>query len=262
MIAIDKYAYASKLKPQNPMEKLVFAMLTITVGLWADSIGISMLILLMMTWIVVKIGKTPFSAFLRLMGIPMSFLLIGVLTIAIGIAKSPEALRYSIPLAGIHIGASAAGLLTAARLFFKALAAVSCLYYLNLSTPMVDILSALRRLKCPKLLVEMMLLIYRFIFVLQETASTIHVAQSTRLGYRDFKTSLRSLSSLSTTLFIRAYRRSDALYTALESRGYDGELNVLEEPFRSSIWGYVVPVVVNLLLIAAALYQKGRFGGL
>jgi hypothetical protein len=94
-----------------------------------------------------------------------------------------------VPIYNMHLGVLKAGMISAVRLFCKALGAVSCLYFLSLSTPMLDILSALRRLKCPALLVEMMGLIYRFIFILFETAASMITAQNsvwgTQVYYRD-----------------------------------------------------------------------------
>jgi cobalt/nickel transport system permease protein len=162
----------------------------------------------------------------------------------------------------MYVGIVKTGIVTAFRLFFKALGAASCLYYLSLSTPLVDILSTLRRLRCPKLLLELMGLMYRSIFVLLETAETMIIAQNSRLGYSDVRTGFRSMSALASTLFIRAYKRSEDLYIALEARGYDGELNVLEEPFKRSLKGYMTLLILNLMLIAAALYLKTYTGGI
>ena len=46
---------------------------------------------------------------------------------------------------------------------------------------MTDILGACRKLHLPSLLIELMLLIYRFIFVLSETAHSITISQQSRL---------------------------------------------------------------------------------
>ncbi|MCR4435101.1 MAG: cobalt ECF transporter T component CbiQ [Clostridiales bacterium] len=262
MINIDNYAYLSKLKKTDPMQKLLFALLTLGVCLWANSIAISVLVLFIMGWVTVCRGGTPPALFMKLLLVPMSFLVIGVLTIAVNASDNPGVFIFSVYAAGTHIGVSLAGIHNAVRLFFKALGAVSCLYYLSLSTPMVDLLGALRRLKVPKLLVELMGLIYRFIFVLLETADTMHTAQDSRLGYSSLSSGYRSLGALASTLFIRAYKRSDELYTALEARGYDGELNVLEEPFNVRWTGYAAAVLVNLALILAALLMPQLTGGL
>lgn len=262
MINIDKYAYISRLKQTDPMQKLLFALLTLGICLWANSVSISMIVLLMMGGVTVCKGGTPFSLFVKLMLVPMSFLIIGVLTIAVNVSEDQSAFLFSVAVAGTHIGVSPAGLQNAIRLFFKALGTVSCLYYLSLTTPMVDLLAALRRLKVPKLLVELMGLIYRFIFVLLETADMMITAQNSRLGYSSISSGYRSLAAVASTLFIRAYKRSDELYTALEARGYDGELNVLEEPFKTHWTQYIAPIVINLFLIIATFFIRRFTGGL
>lgn len=262
MINIDNYAYISKLKGIDPMLKLVFALLTLGVCLWANSALIAVLVILIMGWVTVCKGGTPISLFMKLMLIPMSFLIIGVLTIAVNVSQSQSIFLFSIALAGTHIGVSSVSIANAIRLFFKALGAVSCLYYLSLNTPMVDLLAVLRRLKVPKLMIELMGLIYRFIFVLFETANTMITAQQSRLGYSNLSSGYRSLGTLASTLFVRAYKRGDALYTALEARGYDGELNVLEESVVTHWSEYIAPVCINLLLILGTLFLRQFAGGI
>ena len=256
MLSTDQYAYLSNLKRQNPIEKLVFALLTLSICLWADCIYISIAVLLIMAWVSIFKGGTPTLVFLKLLLLPMSFLVLGVMTIAVGISQDQESMLFYFPFGVSYLGVSKTGMITAGNLFFKALGAVSCLYYLSLNTPMIDLLAALRRFKCPKLFVELMELIYRFIFLLLETADTMITAQSSRLGYSSVKSSYRSMGALASTLFIKAYKHTDQLYTALEARGYDGELNVLEETFSNSLRGYILPVSVDFILMMAALYMK------
>jgi cobalt/nickel transport system permease protein len=262
MFNIDKFAYASALKDKAPMEKLFFSLVTMGVCLWASSIPISLIVVFIMSWVTLRIGRTPFTVLVKLMLIPAAFLIIGVLAIALGISGEQSAFILGFPIGGKHVGITKAGAAAATGLFFRAMGAVSCLYYLALSTPMIYIMSTLRRLGCPKLFIELMGLIYRCIFVFLEMAETMITAQDSRLGYRNFKIGLKSLGILGSTLFIRSYRHADALYTALESRGYDGELKVLEEDFQTSLKGYFMPLLLNLLLIAAALNIRKYTGGL
>ncbi|MGA8943811.1 MAG: cobalt ECF transporter T component CbiQ [Thermoactinomyces sp.] len=256
MIHIDKYAYMSKLNKKDPMYKFVVCMMTLAVCLWASSIFVSITVLLMMGWYTVYKGGIPLALFLKLLAIPMSFLVIGVLTIAIGISEQQNVFLLYISAFGMNIGVSQAGIQNAVYLFFKALGAVSCLYYLSLSTPVVDLLAVLRKLKVPKLMIELMGLVYRFIFILIETADTIFIAQKSRLGYSNLFSAYKSLASLISTLFIRAYKKSDELYTALEARGYDGELDVLEKSFKAHWSEYFFPVGINLFLVLVALFLK------
>ena len=58
MIYIDKYAYMSKLRQKDPMYKLIFAIITLGVGLWANSVVTSLLIVIM-SWYTVRKGGYP-----------------------------------------------------------------------------------------------------------------------------------------------------------------------------------------------------------
>ncbi|MDP4181630.1 MAG: cobalt ECF transporter T component CbiQ [Bacillota bacterium] len=262
MIYIDKYAYISKLKHQDPIYKLVFCMMTLGVCLWANSIIISIIALLIMGWHTVCKGGIPCAIFMKLMIIPMSFLAIGVLTVGINVSDKKDIFLFYISVFDINAGVTQSGIQNAAHLFFKALGAVSCLYYLSLNTPMVDILQALGRLRVPKLFIELMSLIYRFIFVLLETVEMMLTAQKSRMGYSGISSGYRSLAALASTLFIRAYKRSDELYTSLEARGYDGELNALHESYKKGWIQYTSPITVNLILIAMTLIIRHFTGGL
>jgi cobalt/nickel transport system permease protein len=59
------------------------------------------------------------------------------------------------------------------------------------------------------------------------TADEIYISQSSRWGYASLKNSIKSLGQLTAALFVKALHRSQTLFTALSSRGYTGQLNVL-----------------------------------
>ena len=136
---------------------------------------------------------------------------------------------FALPLGSRYLTGSRAGLAYALQLIFTALASVSCLYFLSMTTPMPDILNVLHKLRCPRLLGELMLLIYRYIFVLLDTAGKIRISQLSRLGNRDYGTALKSFGAMGSVLMIRAVTRSKALYDAMEARCYDGTIQVLSE---------------------------------
>ena len=102
-------------------------------------------------------------------------------------------------------------------------------------------------------MVELMGLVYRFIFVLMDIADAMYTAQSSRLGYTNVASGYRSLSGIASSLFIRSYKRAHDLYSALEARGYDGEINVLEQHYRPVPWKYAAVIFYECALVAAAV---------
>ena len=73
--------------------------------------------------------------------------------------------------------------------------------------------------KIPVDLLEIAKLIYRFLFVLLDTAYQMKIAQTSRLGYNNFNRSLYSFSALLSQLFINSLERYQKWAIGLESRG-------------------------------------------
>ena len=171
----------------------------------------------------IRPGGTRARVVLHMLQIPSGFLLLAVLTIAVGRVNAEDSL-LSLTIGSKRYGVSADSLLQGVEIFAKALAVVTCMYFFTLTTPMTDFTRVLERLHLPRLFIELMEMIYRFIFVLTDTAHRIKIAQASRLGYQDAKTWMHSTSVLASMVFLRAYRKSDKVFTALEARGYDGAL--------------------------------------
>ncbi len=251
MLKIDRYAYTNKLRCVHPAEKLAFALAMLIACLALSSRLASLLVVLFMAASAVLRAKIPALFYLKLLLVPASFLLAGVFTVALSFSKDASLFLAGVKLGGCVLGFTAAGLATALDLFLKSLGAVSCLYFLVLTTPAVEIFALLRKLRLPPLFVELMALVYRFIFVLLETAEKIYLSQSSRGGYATLKTAYFSLGQLAANLFAKSYRHSQLLFLTLSARCYTGELNVLDEPCRFSPRNLLLSILAGLTLLAA-----------
>lgn len=234
MLLIDKLSYQSKLRYVNASEKLVYALLTLVLCVLSRSVKVAVLVFAVNGVLTVGKGEIPLFRYIKLLMIPLAFLAAGTAAVMINVSRTPMD-AFALPAGEWYITGSCEGIRRGLRLCVTAFSAVSSLYFLSLNTVMTDILCACRKLHFPSLLTELMLLIYRFIFVLFETASSITVSQQSRLGNRSFKTRIRSFGKLGSSLFILALKRSGALYDAMESRCYDGSIRVLsrEQPAKA-----------------------------
>ncbi|MBK1812706.1 cobalt ECF transporter T component CbiQ [Clostridium sp. YIM B02505] len=252
MFSIDKLAYISQLRKVNPTEKFIFAIFTMFICIALNNTIVSITVLLLMSAITVFKGEIPFGTYIKLMSLPLAFLIVGIITIAINMVHSSDNLIFGFSILNIRLGCTTESLETATRLFFKSLASVSCLYFLTLSTPVFEVLSVLKKLRVPKLFIELMGLIYRFIFVLLDTVNMIYISQNSRLGYSTLKLSYNSLAKLISSLFISSYKRSQDIYTAMESRCYDGDINLLEESYPSSSKRILLIIITEITLVLIA----------
>ena len=228
MLFIDSFSYQSRLRYINTGEKFACSILTLCLCVAGRSAWLNLYVILVMTALTVLAGGLSPVSYLRLFLIPLSFLVMNSLILGLSLRETPLEL-FSLPVGRLNLTAGRETLSAAARMAATALAGVSCLYFLALSTPLSELLLFLKRLHLPGLIVELMMLIYRFIFLLLDCAGKISVAQHSRLGNRDFRTSLSSFASLVSCLFIQSVRRSGILYDAMEARCYDGDFSVLSE---------------------------------
>lgn len=84
----------------------------------------------------------------------------------------------------------------------------------------------LRSLGFPTRLTELLLLMYRFIFVLLQIASELWTVQQSRGGYRTWRISMKSLGLLVGQLLRRTLESYRQVSLSLDSRGYTGEFRV------------------------------------
>lgn len=255
MILIDKLCYLSKLRYVNPGEKFAFAVLTLIFCIVSRSIAMGIFVMAVNSYLTIVKGEIPAKRFGKLMLVPLAFLLLSTAAIIVNLSKAPLD-AFAVSVGTMYITGSWAAIHHAVQLIVTALAAVSCLYFLSLNTTMTDILSVIRKLHCPALIVELMLLIYRFIFVLLDVAYFISTSQNARLGHKDLRTSLKSFAGMAQALFVRAMKRSRNLYDAMEARCYDGEIKVLEENHPVSRKNIIMIAVFEAALLGVTVFLK------
>ncbi|WWR17102.1 cobalt ECF transporter T component CbiQ [Lachnospiraceae bacterium JLR.KK008] len=226
---LEQYAYASGLRRRSAALKMVFSLAVLTLCLVLDSLAVSVFVILSMMVITAGIGRVKLREYFSLLGIPLFFVIFG----------------------GIALLVTMGSPLRAAEVTLRAVGAVSAFYFLALSTPVGELLAVLRKCHLPGLMIELMYLIYRFIFVLTEVWNHMDTAAQSRLGYVDYRTSLHTFGKVAGNLFVLSMRRADAFYNAMESRCYEGELCFLEKTAKSSLgeWAAAAGYVCVLVLI-------------
>jgi cobalt/nickel transport system permease protein len=182
----------------------------------------------------------------RIVWLPLLSILIGVATVAISPSWD----------GGPKLQVTAAGMTMAADLAVRAVAATLAMLTLACSTPMVDLLSALRRARVPDPLIEIAALVYRFTFGLLESAGAIHAAQEARLGYANRSAAMRSASMGVAALFVRSWDHARRLEAGLAGRGYEDSLRTLEPDRRRSA-AFLAGSLVLLATLAAASVGSG-----
>lgn len=249
-IQIDQYAYRSGMLSWNPAWKVGCAVLTLLCCVAMDKISVSIFVILSMGILTVWCGKISIIDYIRLFRIPAVFLLLGTLAVAVGISGEAAG-DWFIHLKGFYVYSSVSLLQQAMGVFVKALGAVSALYMMALSTPSGEWIGLLDRLHVPSLIIELMHLIYRFIFIIGDSERQLHTAAQSRNGYADWKTSMKTFGKIGGNLLVLSLHKARAYEIAMQARGCDGSIRFLEEekPVRGwQIAGILVYVLVLVVL--------------
>ena len=227
VLVIDVYARRSRYFAWSPALKTGGCVLLLVLCVASPSPWVPLALALIMAFLTVWGGGIHFHDYLALLSLPAAFLLLSGLALLWDYVPVMDGVA-AIPLWNGWLVVTAAAQVRARLVMARALGAMSCLYFLSLSTTMPEILSVLRRAHVPSVMTELAVLIYRYLFVLLSAYETMQDAAASRLGYSTFARSIRTTGAVYGNLLAASFRRAGACFDAMESRCYDGEIRFLE----------------------------------
>jgi len=160
-----------------------------------------------------------------------------------------EVLR--LPLLGWAV--TAQGLTSACYLVARVETAATLSVLLILCTPWSHVLKALRVLKVPVVFVVTLGMTYRYILLLLQTAHDMFESRRSRMVGKLEGSERRLVAAASAgVLMSKSLQLSGEVYSAMLSRGFRGEVYVLDD-FRTSVIDWIM-LAVFVLLASAGLY--------
>lgn len=250
IINIVEISNRSKFIYVSPILKLVFTVAVIFLIVGSQSIYLAFLGLIFSIFILFY-DNLKFSYIKKLLTAP--FLVILISTIGIVLIISRENYGY------FDLGILSVTRETqdrALKLILISLSSVMVMISLAITTPIGDIIFALKKLKVPQIIIELMYLIYRYVFLLFYTLNSIQHSAESRFGFINFKNTYRSFKYISSKLFNRSIRMSLDSYSAMESRMYDGNLEFLERKYNNISDSYIYYISLFIFIV---FYIMSRF---
>jgi cobalamin biosynthesis protein CbiM/cobalt ECF transporter T component CbiQ len=242
---IDRAAHANRLARVSAVEKMTFTAGLLVLALVLPPVPGDLFVVAAAAVATLAVARVPWAVYARVMTIPLIFLVIGVVP-----------LLFSLSLGGhwlLHVTAAPDGPELALRVGLRAAAGLSSLIFLALSTPLPQILLALRRMGVPSVVVEVAALVYRSIWTFAETVGATRRAQAARLGYRSFGSSYHSLGMLVASFVGRSLQRARAMEHGLAARNWHGELRVLDEEAAVSAGHVALILCLQAAIVALTL---------
>jgi cobalt/nickel transport system permease protein len=245
---LDDYAQSNALRDTNPRLKLLLGLGAILLCVSSVTPIAPLFIAVTMSLITVRLAKIPWRFYSTLLLIPLSFALLSAIVVAFMTSTGDQ--LFAINVFGLNLGISVDGANLALLLIARTFGGMCSLYFIALTTPMIEIFSELKSLRVPEAVIDLSMMIYRYIFVFLDQATVIHNAQVMRLGDAGIKNSLNSFAMLSSVLFLRAWEQGERLIIAMDARCYNGKLDIMEQSGRVDPKA-IFAVLVYMAMIAA-----------
>jgi len=232
---------------------LAFIVVTSTLDSHTTGAFVVLGLILLAVWLLAQI---PLSRMLRYSLLILPFA--GVTAIALPFTQDGNVL-WGWTLWGVSISVTGRGLALFVAVLVRSWLSVLASGLVVITTPFPSLLSALRALGVPRVLTAIISFMYRYLFVLVDEAKRLQTAREARsagsggtLLWR-----VRVLGGMVGSLFIRSYERSERIYAAMLSRGYDRQIHTLDtlqwrrrDSWAAAIWG-------GLMVLIALLGWKG-----
>lgn len=239
--SIDSAAWSSPWRDVRVRDKGSLVVILLGCALLGPPFPAAPIVLGAVTVIAVLWARVPVRLWLIAVTAQAGFLLLSGVGLAVQVSWTP-----------LRVWATDESLWYAAGIMVRALAAGSATMLLAFTTPMVEVLMALRRVGVPQAVVDVAAVAYRMTFALADSARSIRAAQQARLGLTTWRSQITSAADIMATILARAWRHTARLEAGLAGRG-DGALTVLSEPRRR----YLLPLLAGVgvaIIVAGATW--------
>ncbi len=252
---VESLVYANRLRSLHPAYKVALTLSVIASCLILNAPLANLVAIVWMSVFVIFGARVPARAFFKLLAAETIFLMLSLLGIMLNLRLTqPENTLWVWRVGPLWFSSSPAALEASWVVLTRALGAASAMNFLALTTPITDLTDFFRRLRVPEFLIDIMAVMYRFVFVLLEMFERMYTAQDSRLGYINRRRAMQSASLLASQLFVATFHHSQKLQIALDSRGYDGALRVLPFQYRvAHVWLLFIAAVPLCMWIASQI---------
>lgn len=251
-LALDDAAWSGPWRKRSVAEKSLLCLGLLTLAISSPGPIFSVAVLATAIVAALLLARVPRGTYFAAIAAPATFLVLSLPALAVSIGAHPVDAVWS--MGPVHL--ESAGIDQAVAVGARSVAAMAAMLLLPLTTPMVDLLDGMRRLRVPESLIDIAALTYRMLFSLLDSVASIREAQTARLGYAGSTQARRSFGLVGAAVLHRAWLRSQRLEQGLLGRGYIGSLATLREPTTVDRPFVLLTVLMLLTLTTASVLSR------
>ncbi|WP_461201031.1 CbiQ family ECF transporter T component [Anoxybacillus sp. TBDG-1] len=169
---LDAWAYRNRLSKLNATFKLIFSFILLIFALFGTNVGRFFIVGWLLIWLIVY-ARLPSSVCLRVCAF--------ITLIAIG-SSVPLLISFD-----GHIRLMSDNISNVGTICLRTFTSSVILFFLAATTPFFRLAHALNKWRIPSVFIELLLLTYRFIFIVEKTAKELFVTVQIKRGERDWR---------------------------------------------------------------------------
>ena len=263
-IQMDALAYSSRMLNWAPLGKLLLVIVVLIANVMTDSVVTALAVL------AIGLALMAYSTNMRIpfmLGVAIGEAIL-ILIVACGIISingdTSQPCIWRADFLWLDLYMTADSFNQAWLVMIRAVAGITVMMAFATSTPIPHLAQALRQIRIPDEICEIVVLIYRYGFLLLERMDTMWSAANSRLGFSGFKRSMKTIASIAVGIFTSSMNMADKAQVSLECRGYRGYFPIWNRPQRAGVGWVAAAVAVFALLYVLGMYTEGviDFAGL
>ena len=263
-IQMDALAYSSRMLNWAPLGKLLLVIVVLIANVMTDSVVTALAVL------AIGLALMAYSTNMRIpfmLGVAIGEAIL-ILIVACGIISingdTSQPCIWRADFLWLDLYMTADSFNQAWLVMIRAVAGITVMMAFATSTPIPHLAQALRQIRIPDEICEIVVLIYRYAFLLLERMDTMWSAANSRLGFSGFKRSMKTIASIAVGIFTSSMNMADKAQVSLECRGYRGYFPIWNRPQKAGVGWVAAAVAVFALLYVLGMYTEGviDFAGL
>ena len=263
-IQMDALAYSSRMLNWAPLGKLLLVIVVLIANVMTDSV-VTAFAVLAIGLVLMAYSTNMRIPFMLAVAIGEAILILIVACGIISINGDPsQPYIWRADFLWLDLSMTADSFNQAWLVMIRAVAGITVMMAFATSTPIPHLAQALRQIRIPDEICEIVVLIYRYAFLLLERMDTMWSAANSRLGFTGFKRSMRTIASIAVGIFTSSMNLADKAQVSLDCRGYRGYFPIWNRPQKAGAGWVAAGAAVFVLLFVLGTYTEGviDFAGL
>ncbi len=249
-LQMDTLAYSSRMVGWAPLGKLLFVIAALIANIMTQSIAISVATLVLglaLIWYSTNM-RIPLIVALALAE-AFVILVFGCGMVSITGDAGTEAI-WDTDILWVHVHMTVDSFNKAWLILIRGVAGMALMMAFATSTPIPHLSNALRQIRIPPEIAELVVLIYRYGFLLLERMEVMWNAASCRLGFNGFRRTMSTTAAIAVGMFVQSTNMADKGQIALDCRNYRGYFPLYNAPPKTGIrWVAASAAVFAAILV-------------